>query len=136
MTPYQWLASLPQTHEVAGPRSNAMVLAWIHRWFRRVDDDSSIAWCGIAMFEAHKETKRPTPKQPYRAISWLGVGSPVPIASAELGDVVILDRHPGHHVGCFVRMDGDRVVLLGGNQGNAIREAQYPAINIIGVRRP
>jgi hypothetical protein len=81
------------------------------------------------------------------ARSWLDVGDPVILASAQPGsDVVILSRGAGKqpgpevvnapgHVGFYAGRDGDNVLLLGGNQGNQVSIASFPASRVLGVRR-
>lgn len=54
------------------------------------------------------------------------------------GDIVILSRGSQSwqgHVGFFVRFDGDKVVLLGGNQGNEVSIAKFDKSRILGIRR-
>ena len=81
------------------------------------------------------------------ARSWLDVGEPVSLADARLGDVVIFKRgkdpQPGPevtrgapgHVAFFAGMSGGDVLALGGNQGDKVSIARYPAASVIGVRR-
>lgn len=73
------------------------------------------------------------------ARSYADYGSEVPIQSAMPGDIVVLWRNsPASwegHVGFFVRFDGDRVILRGGNQGNKVSDAAYPTSRIVAVRR-
>lgn len=82
-----------------------------------------------------------------RARSWLTVGEPVALEDAEAGfDLVILNRADGPqdpsiieapgHVGFFAALGDDETVLvLGGNQGNAVSIAPYPRDRVLGVRR-
>ena len=73
-----------------------------------------------------------------RARSWLAVGEPVDPSDAREGDVVILSRgrnpHAGH-VGFLAGPITDKIPLLGGNQGNKVSVAQYPAARLLGIRR-
>lgn len=70
------------------------------------------------------------------AISWLAVGSKIELADAKPGwDVVVLSRPGGNHVGFFVALAGDHVVLLGGNQSNSVGVGSYPVAHVEGVRR-
>ena len=39
------------------------------------------------------------------------------------------------HVGLFAGLQGDRVHLLGGNQGNTISIAAFPVQDVLGARR-
>lgn len=82
-----------------------------------------------------------------RARSWLKVGTAVELFEAKAeNDVVILRRGgndagpevldaPGH-VGFFAGRQGPSVVLvLGGNQGDAVTIAPFHAADVLGVRR-
>jgi uncharacterized protein (TIGR02594 family) len=79
-----------------------------------------------------------------RARSWLGVGRGILIGHAQVGyDVVILNRGgspnpdqagPGH-VGFFGGIEDNRVLVLGGNQSDAVSVARYPVSGVLGVRR-
>jgi hypothetical protein len=55
------------------------------------------------------------------------------------GDVVVFWRErPGGikgHVAFFVEENDTHVLVLGGNQNNAVRKAYYPKTRILGVRR-
>ncbi|WP_435310634.1 TIGR02594 family protein [Primorskyibacter sedentarius] len=84
--------------------------------------------------------------QSARARSWLLAGKPVHIEDAEIGDVVILKRGTGDqpgpevieapgHVGFFGGIEGDKVVILGGNQSDSVNVSRYPLLRVLGVRR-
>ena len=82
-----------------------------------------------------------------RARSWLTVGRPVTIDEAEAGfDVVILKRgkakQPGPdvieapgHVGLFAGREGNFVLVLGGNQSDAVNLKRFPVGRVLGIRR-
>lgn len=73
------------------------------------------------------------------ARSYLDWGVPVEIRSAAPGDVVIFWRgNPTGwqgHVAFLVRFEGDKVIVRGGNQGDAVTDAPYPVSRILGIRR-
>ena len=82
------------------------------------------------------------------ARSWLRVGTPIALDQAIVGnDVVVLQRGTGAqpgpsvidapgHVALFGGFDGpDRVILRGGNQGDAVSDASFPRARVLGVRR-
>jgi len=62
----------------------------------------------------------------------------IPGSDVPAGAVVVLspggDTGTSGHVGFFVRWDGDKVVLLGGNQGNTCKESSYVAGRIVALR--
>lgn len=78
------------------------------------------------------------------ARSWAKVGIPVVrLSDAVLGDVVILNRGgtadvnaagPGH-VGLFAGVEGDHVILLGGNQSNRVSLTHFKISDILAIRR-
>lgn len=82
------------------------------------------------------------------ARSWLQVGRPVSLDEAEVGwDIVILQRGSGPqpgpeviaapgHVGFFAGHSwGSEILVLGGNQSNAVNVRSYPRARVLGVRR-
>lgn len=73
------------------------------------------------------------------ARSYTEWGVPVTMRDAQPGDVVVLWRkHPDAaegHVAFFASMSGDRVTLLGGNQGDKVSLAEFPTSRIIAIRR-
>jgi uncharacterized protein (TIGR02594 family) len=72
------------------------------------------------------------------ARSWLEWGEPLDEPRA--GCIAVLYRDdPGSwkgHVGFFLRIAGDRVHLLGGNQLDQVREHDYPLESVLGYRWP
>ena len=69
------------------------------------------------------------------AVSWKNYGSksdgPV------VGSIAVIDRGNGHgHVGIVVGRSGNNIVLLGGNQGDAVQYRSYPAKAISEYRLP
>jgi len=66
--------------------------------------------------------------------SW---GRPVRLAEARPGDVVVLSRGAPWqgHVAFYDRVDGDKIYLLGGNQGNQVNVTAYPVARVVAVRR-
>jgi uncharacterized protein (TIGR02594 family) len=71
------------------------------------------------------------------ARSWLEWGG-VSLDFPAYGSVVVLWRGakngPLGHVGFFVGMQGDRLLLLGGNQGNAVSIRPYSKERVLGMR--
>jgi uncharacterized protein (TIGR02594 family) len=66
------------------------------------------------------------------AKSWGNWRSSVPLANAKTGDILVFDRKSatggGGHVGIFIAFDASKenVLVIGGNQSNAVRYAWYP----------
>lgn len=133
------------TAEIPGVASNALVLAMLqldNKWPQGDD----VPWCSaFANFVAWL-LRLPRSKQ-LGARSWLMVGQGIALEKAEPGfDVVVLTRGTGTppgpdvidapgHVGFFAGHDGDRVLVLGGNQGDRVSVEAFPTSRILGIRR-
>jgi uncharacterized protein (TIGR02594 family) len=131
--------------EVDGPTSNPQVLAML-----RLDDtwpeDDSVPWCSAFTNYVAWLLRLPRSKS-LRARSWLLVGEVIDIDNAEPGfDVVIFKRGSGAqpgadvinapgHVGFYAGVDGNKILVLSGNQGNSVSIAAYPKNRLLGVRR-
>lgn len=131
--------------ETAGAVHNPQIVAML-----RLDDPSiwtdETPWCSAFTNYIAWLLRLPRSKS-LAARSWLNVGTPMPVRSAEPRfDVVILNRDHGPddprmagpgHVGFFAGFDSAReqVYVLGGNQGDAVSLAYFPAERILGVRR-
>ena len=105
-------------------------------------------WCAAAARFAHGargargRVLRRTAKS-----SRLEIGIPVSLDQSRPGcDVVVLKRGPGvqpgpeiiaapGHVGRLAGLEGDDVLLLAGNQGNAVSVGRFPSTLVLGVRR-
>ncbi len=104
------------------------------------DQHDEVPWCSaftnvIAWMLGLQQSKLAN------ARSWLSVGDPVHLDDAASGfDVVVLQRPPNPasgHVGFFVghRVADQHVIVLGGNQGNAVSVVPFPVADILGIRR-
>jgi uncharacterized protein (TIGR02594 family) len=133
------------TREVAGAAANPFILGML-RLDQKFPTDDAVPWCSAFANFIAWQLRLPRSKS-LRARSWLHVGIPIPLADAAPGyDVVILQRGDGPqpgpaesnapgHVGFFAAVEGDHVLVLGGNQGNAITIDRFPAARVLGVRR-
>jgi uncharacterized protein (TIGR02594 family) len=122
--------------EVSGPKSNPRIQQAIRlaaKWLN--GDDSVTAWCGCIRGLWGIETGTGIPREHFRAINWLNWGEAVDLKDAEQGDTVVIGRPGGNHVALFVRQEGNRVFLLGGNQGNSTTISPFAAALVKGVRR-
>jgi hypothetical protein len=82
-----------------------------------------------------------------RARSWLLVGKSVRLEEAEIGfDVVILKGGAGNqpgpdvieapgHVSFFAGRECNKIIVLGGNQSDAVNVSRYPSSRLLGIRR-
>ena len=131
--------------EVAGTSSHPQILAMLQldqKW----PGGDDVPWCSAFMNDVGWLLRLPRSKS-LRARSWLTVGRPVTIDEAEAGfDVVILKRgkakQPGPdvieapgHVGLFAGREGNFVLVLGGNQSDAVNVKRFPAGRVLGIRR-
>jgi len=145
LSPYDLARKFLGVRETAGAASTPAVLAMLQLDAKWVTDDET-PWCsafanGIAWLLGLERSRS------LAAPASLTVGTPVPLEAAVRGDVVVLSRGAGKqpgpevtsgapgHVGFFDRLEGDRVFVLGGNQGNAVTIAPFPVARVLGVRR-
>ena len=145
ITPLEIAERFIGAREVEGSASNPAILAML-----QLDDawpkDDAVPWCSAFANYVCWLLRLPRSKS-LRARSWLRVGVPISIEGAYPGfDVVILKRGGGRqpgpdvikapgHVGFFAGIEGKRVLLVGGNQGDAVSMRGYPVARILGVRR-
>lgn len=102
-----------------------------------LEPDDETSWCSAFIAWCHEQAQVPILHITGAARSWLQWGHPVEIP--RLGDVVVLWR--GHrmswqgHVGLYVGGGGGSVILVGGNQGNAVSVAPFSTERVLGYRR-
>jgi uncharacterized protein (TIGR02594 family) len=133
------------TSEVVGVASNPQVLAMLQldeRW--PVGDD--VPWCSAFVNYICWLLRLPRSKG-LSARSWLQVGSSVYDDMASVGfDVVVLKRGKGEqpgpevikapgHVGFFAGTEGNEILVLGGNQGDAVNVSRFNKDLVLGIRR-
>jgi uncharacterized protein (TIGR02594 family) len=82
-----------------------------------------------------RTTGHALPKHYYRAKAWLDWGTYLP--SPEVGCVVVFLRDGGGHVGFVVGRDLQKnLLVLGGNQGDAVSIAAFRPERAVGYRWP
>jgi uncharacterized protein (TIGR02594 family) len=131
--------------EVPGSEHNPQILAML-RLDAKWPEGDEVAWCSAFVNYVAWILRLPRSKS-LRARSWLRVGRPLELELARADfDVVILKRGGGPqppatvieapgHVGFFAGLEGDRILVLGGNQGNEVSIDGYPRDRLLGVRR-
>ncbi len=125
-------------HEIKGSSHEKRILEYAKdSGFSWVKDDET-PWCSIFMNWVAKEAGFKGSGSA-AARSWLNVG--IPIRNPEPGDIVVFWRespnsHKGH-VGIFLgySKNGERVYVLGGNQGDSVSISAYKSDQILGYRR-
>jgi uncharacterized protein (TIGR02594 family) len=131
--------------ELPGEKDNPFIMSMLsldQGWPK----NDEVPWCSAFANYVAWLLRMPRSKS-LRARSWLSVGRPVGLRDAKaVADVVVLKRGAGDqpgaevlnapgHVGFYAGEEGDRVLILGGNQGNSVSVAAFLADNVLGVRR-
>jgi len=133
------------TKEMSGAVANPQILAML-RLDQSWPEDDDVAWCSAFCNYIAWLLRLPRSKS-LRARSWLTIGYAAD--TPEVGfDIVILKRGPDPqpgpevleapgHVGFFAgySVDNDQIMILGGNQGDAVNVGSFPAKDILGIRR-
>jgi len=125
-------------HEVAGSKSNPFIIKMGKELGVDIEDDSTFAWCSLALSYFAKRNNYEYNKQ-FNARGWLKIDKPIIVLKPSVGDIVVLwrvspDSWEGH-VGIFINWDETNVWVLGGNQGNMISIAPYKRERILGFRQ-
>lgn len=131
--------------EVDGTTSNPQILAML-RLNDSWPDDDAVPWCSAFTNYVAWLLRLPRSKS-LRARSWLLIGEVIDLQIAEPGfDIVIFKRGSGSqpgpnvidapgHVGFYAGVEGTRILVLGGNQGDSVSLSSYPKSRLLGVRR-
>ncbi len=132
------------THEVPGLENNPRILYYARcsglDWVK--NDETS--WCGIflswCMTEIPEFMRPDWPKsKAATARQWLNYGVDVPLGKAKPGDIVVFWRESPEswkgHCALYLDQDSDRILCLGGNQGNAVCERWYKKVRLLGLKR-
>lgn len=144
MSPYDLAQRYLGVAEKPGEADHPLV-RWWHSLCSIGESPDSIPWCSSFVNGICWELRRARSKSA-AARSWLDVGVSVPREQATVGsDIVVLSRgssptagHVGFFAGWDTDVEGDharQVRVLGGNQGNRVTIASYPADRILGIRR-
>lgn len=143
-TPLEVAKTFLGVDHIPGSEHNPVVLAMLQSVKSHVGNDD-VPWCSAFVHACCSPLGLPVTNS-LRARSWLAVGTPIKLADAEAGfDLVILRRNGSTldpnvidadgHVGWFVALNGDKVRLLGGNQGGSVNCAPFEVTDVVGVRR-
>ena len=124
--------------EIMGAEYSPTILNWIKKYFPNTKDDEDVPYCSIALIEVFKELGLSdkivgvTPA----AISWTKVGKSVNVKDANIGDIVVLKRIGGNHVGVFIRysVKKNTIYILGFNQGNSCNITEFPLSSLLDIR--
>lgn len=132
-----WIAEA-RTHiglrEVPGPKNNGAILGWLRK-LRAWWSDDSTPWCGTFAAMCLANAGLTPPKDWYRATAWLTL--PVALSRPAYGCVVVFTRDGGGHVGFVVGKDkAENLMVLGGNQGDAVSIRPFALNRVAGYRWP
>lgn len=120
--------------EMPGAPTAPRIATWLDAlgaWWR----DDATPWCGVYCAAVMKECGFAVPKHWYRAKGWLDWG--VKIDEPDVGCVVVFERQGGGHVGFVVGRDrANNLLVLGGNQGDAVSIAAFSRDRVSGFRWP
>ena len=123
--------------EVPGAKSNPLILKWIKSVFSWGTDDGKIAWCAI-FINVMMEQAGITGTGKANARSFLDWGTKV--TSPRRGDIVIFSRGDpngwrGHVAIYWDDANDGSILVLGGNQRDAVSIAKYSTNRLLGYRR-
>ena len=137
MTPIEVAKTYVGTHEVAGKKDNQTIMSFYKAVGQDWVEHDETAWCA-AFVGACLEKAGIRSTRKLNARSYATFGKPVDLANAREGDIVVFKRGNSAwqgHVAFFVKRDGTRVEVLGGNQRDSVSTAAYPASRVVAVRR-
>lgn len=91
-------------------------------------------WCGSIMAYWMRECGIPYPRDYYRAKAWAGWGT---ACGQVLGAIVVFERKGGGHVGILTGRDANGFLrVLGGNQGDQVKESWFDPARVLAYRWP
>lgn len=122
------------TREIPGHRHEPKIVAWWRSIKRGGIKDDETPWCA-AFVGACLETVGIVSSRFESARSYLTWGRQ--IEAPVHGCIVVFSRDGGGHVGFLVGVDAQgNLLILGGNQGNAVNIRSFPRSRVSGYRWP
>jgi uncharacterized protein (TIGR02594 family) len=124
--------------ETPGPQHQPAITKWLDRLKAPFRDDET-AWCGTFVGGVFDEVGIKPVASPWGARQWLKFGQPVPKPTK--GAVVVFWRGKpdgwSGHVGFVVGKDkAGNIMVLGGNQGDAVNIKPFATNRVLGYRWP
>lgn len=118
--------------EIAGRENNPKIIAY-HAATKLHATTDEVAWCSSfvnwVLAKVHMETTESA-----AAISWMNWGEP--LDEPVHGCIVVLKRTGGNHVAFYMGEREGQLKLLGGNQGDQVKEALFSKKDLLGYRWP
>jgi len=122
------------TKEIPGVKHESLIVSWWKAIKRGGIKSDEVPWCA-AFVGAMLESVGIQSSRFESAKSYLSWG--VPLEEPQVGCVVVFTRDGGGHVGFVVGRDKyNRLIVLGGNQGNAVTIAAFSRDRVSGYRWP
>lgn len=120
--------------EIPGKATAPKIAMWLKQLGAWWSDDAT-PWCGVACAAWFRGAKVALPKHWYRARAWLDWG--MALTHPVRGCVVVFERKGGGHVGLVEGRDQfGRLLVIGGNQGDAVSLAAFDTSRVLGYRWP
>jgi len=134
--------------ELVGGEHHPLIQWWLSLCGFGLHSPDETPWCSAFVNGICWELRLARSKSA-AARSWLDVGQAVSLADAAVGwDIVVLKRgsvlasQPGPevrsapgHVGFYAGREGEKVLVLAGNQSNRVNVQAFPVEQLLGVRR-
>lgn len=120
--------------EIKGAKHNNFIIVWLESLKAWWSDDET-PWCGTFVAHCMKKAECKLPKYWMRAKDWLNWG--VIVTEPFVGCIVVFERQGGGHVGFVVGQDANKnLLVLGGNQGDAVKISPFDIKRVLGYRWP
>lgn len=120
--------------EIKGDKHNPLILSWLLKLKAWWANDET-AWCGLFTAYSLLTAGREIPKHWYRATDYLKYG--LALEKPAYGCIVIFTRVGGGHVGFVIGKDKyGNLMVLGGNQGDAVNIKSFSLDRVNGYRWP
>lgn len=122
--------------EVPGRATNPRIAGYIRRLGHAALASDDTAWCAAFVGDCLERAGLASTRS-LMARSYLGWGTVA--RDAQVGDVAVLTRGSdpaAGHVGFVVGLSDSGLVLLGGNQSNAVTVETFAVSRLVGLRRP
>lgn len=120
--------------EVPGPKTNSIIAGWLKNLKAWWTGDET-PWCGTFVAEVLQTAGLKYPARWMGAKDYLTL--PVSLERPAYGCIVIFEREGGGHVGFVVGKDQHgNLMVLGGNQGDAVSIKPFPLSRVTGFRWP
>jgi uncharacterized protein (TIGR02594 family) len=118
--------------EIQGPRNNPRILEYHNSVAGNIKSDE-VPWCS-SFVNFCISSAGVVGTNSAAARSWLNWGKSA--TNPKLGDIAVFSRGapPSGHVGFYVGETDAFVLVLGGNQGNAVSIARYPKDRLLAIR--